>query len=288
VRLRNLLCALAAAPLASAAGDSGFSLYTQLSGSAGDIGLVSKLDTSLSYWFNRHIAVETGLPVYFVRPSSSAAAAYGASPVNGLGNVRGVLRLSFPNPVLNYNSTFTAWAPTADESRGLSPGKTAVGWSNHIERRFGMVTPFAVAGIANTISDTSFFTRPYTSHGVVSQFEGGADFRVTPLARVGASAYAVRPSGSQTLVSRVNTSRVPPAPPGPITRRRRVFETAPVSTVTAIEARDHGYSVWLAAGPVSSFDFQIGYSRSAAFSLNSVFFGIGINWNDLARRARRF
>jgi hypothetical protein len=65
------------------------------------------------------------------------------------------------------------------------------------------VTPFARGGLANTVSDTSFFVRPFTSLGIVSHFDGGAKFRVSQFVDVVASAYAVRASGQQKIISKI-------------------------------------------------------------------------------------
>jgi hypothetical protein len=51
------------------------------------------------------------------------------------------------------------------------------------------VTPFASGGLANTVSDTSFFVRPFTSLGILSPFDGGAKFRVSQFVDVGASLH---------------------------------------------------------------------------------------------------
>ena len=56
---------------------------------------------------------------------------------------------------------------------------------------------------------------------------------------------------------------------------KNVFQTTPSTTTTADAADDHGFSAWLSLKPNSKTDFQIGYSRSVAYQLNSLFFGVG-------------
>ena len=95
-----------------------------------------------------------------------------------MGNVFSELRLALPSPLVNYVSTVTGTAPTGNRDQGLSTGHATVDWSNYVERGFGPVTPFGEAGIANAVSDTQFFVRPYTSYGFVTHAQGGARYRL--------------------------------------------------------------------------------------------------------------
>jgi hypothetical protein len=96
---------------------------------------------------------------------------------------------------VNYSSSLEGTAPTGDEAV-VSAGRTTVDWTNRFSHTFSAVTPFASAGLANTVFDTSFFVRPFTSLGIVSHFDGGAKLRVSQAIDVGASAYALRASGA--------------------------------------------------------------------------------------------
>ena len=68
------------------------------------------------------------------------------------------------------------------------------------------MTPFADVGMSNTVSDTSFFVRPFSSLGLVSHFDGGATFKIAPVVSVGALAYGVQASGQQRIFSKVKNS----------------------------------------------------------------------------------
>ena len=57
--------------------NKGFSLYGGFQGSANSAGLVTKLDTSLGYNFNRHFGMDIGVPYYFVRPSATTSSTTG-------------------------------------------------------------------------------------------------------------------------------------------------------------------------------------------------------------------
>src|ERR1700739_1844341 len=76
-----------------------FTWIEQFDGSSNTEGQVMRLDSSVGYLFGRHVLVDAGVPVYFVRANSTTTA--GSSTTNSftdLGDVYGQVRLSFPNP----------------------------------------------------------------------------------------------------------------------------------------------------------------------------------------------
>src|SRR5215471_12304028 len=154
------------APGLSAADDShGLILYGRFLGSSNTLANVFRLDTTVGYSFNKYFSVDGGLPVFFVRPSQSLT---GTSSSNGIGNVYAEFRFALPNPVLNYSSVVTGTAPTGDKNRGLSTGRPTIDWTNHFDRSVGRLTPFGNIGLANTVSDTPLFVRPYATLGFVA------------------------------------------------------------------------------------------------------------------------
>src|SRR5262249_22700568 len=54
---------------------AGITFFERLSGSASRLGSVTRLDSTIGYNFNRYLGIDAGVPVYFVRPSSSTQAA---------------------------------------------------------------------------------------------------------------------------------------------------------------------------------------------------------------------
>ena len=274
-----------------------------MDGTASVLGTIMRFDPTAGYRINRYAAIEAGLPVYYVKPSDTALPYIGAASGGGLGNAHAALRLSFDSPAVIYRPSFTVTAPTGDKDRGLSTGHLTWDWNNLFQRTFGRVTPYASAGVANSISDSPFFIRPYTTKGIVGQFEGGAVFSLSSHLSAGASAYAYEPSGEQTVISRIvhgNGSDVTPPDPGqpetpvmPGNGQHRglgrgdqppaVWETVTETTGPADIARDRGASVWLSVTPSRFTDFYGGYSRSTTFALNTVFFGVGINLGAVIR-----
>jgi hypothetical protein len=271
---------------------SGFAFYERFQGSASSLGWVNQLDTSVGYNFGAHFSLDAGLPVYFIRPSSSTIAATGTSSGNGIGNVYAQIRLSEANPIVNFASTLTGTAPTGDKTNGFSTGHATVDWSNYFEHSFSQLTPFFDVGIANAVSDTMFFIRPYTTYGVVTHVEGGARYRLVRGLSVGVSGFAIEPSGQQTVVSRLversgsrtTTGGTPTS--GSRTsgsEESRVFQNTSVTTGTADIARDNGFSTWLQIAPATGVSLYAGYTRSTHFALNTAFFGISFNLGKAIR-----
>ncbi len=269
----------------------GFTVWGRFQGSANTIGLVSRLDGAAGYNFNRYLGVDGGVPVYFVRPSSDTSSALGTTARSGIGNVFGDVRLSIANPLVNYTSVLTGTAPTGDKDRGFSTGRPTIDWVNHFDRSFSRLTPFANIGLANTISDTPFFIRPFSSLGFVSQLEGGADYRIVRGVSVGGSAHKITPSGKQTVISRVvaaprgaSSGRGSSRGDGNRHGHEQPFETTFETVGTSDLARDHGFSGWVNLRPASYVSFEVGYSRSVPFALDTLFFGTSFNLRPLAHR----
>jgi len=181
---------------------------------------------------------------------------------------------------VNFVSTVRGTAPTGSTKNGFSSGRATADWSNHFDRTFGRVTPFADLGIANAVPDTAYFVRPYTTLGFTSHFQGGAALNIWRLLNFRASAYAIEPSGQQKVFSKLLHSQS--SPPG-ATSHGRVFQGAPETTGPADIARDHGFSLGFDTSAFHLVDLAVGYTRSVSLSLNTLYFGIGFN---LARYLR--
>src|SRR6266571_4218120 len=225
--------------------DSGKGLiwYEGVMGTSSSLGSVTRFDSTLGYNFNHHFGVDFGAPVLFVHSSSTTTTTYRSA--NGIGN-------------------------------GFSSGRGTADWNNHFDRAFGRVTPFADLGVANTVPDSAYFVRPYTTLGLTGHFDGGASVRILPLVNLRASAYAIEPSGQQKVFSKLLTRQTSSTGPG-ASSGHGVFQTAPETTGTADIARDHGFSLGFEASPFHVIDLAIGYTRSVSFSLDTVYFGVGFN-----------
>jgi hypothetical protein len=67
-------------------------------------------------------------------------------------------------------------------------------------------------------------------------------------------------------------------------QKQGVFETQQVTVGPAEIARDRGASAWIMLSPTPTVDFHIGYSRSATYALDTVFFGVGFNIGSIIKR----
>lgn len=283
----RLVCAivliLGLALPAYAQDERGWSFSGSFNGSVNSAGAVTKVDPTLGYNFNKHVSTYVGMPFYFVNLSSTASDISTAAPTNGgfmsgLGNAFLGFRAQVDSDLMNYVSTLEFTAPTGDKSRGFSTGHVTADWTNRFSRRFSSLTPFASVGIANTVSDTSFFVRPFSSWGLVGHFEGGATYDLSAATWLGASGYAVRGSGEQRVISKVirrnaTTTRGPDVGRD----RTRIFETQTETISAADIINDHGFSTWLGANPSPAVQVYAGYSRSVNYSYNTFFFGIGFH-----------
>lgn len=254
--------------------EGGWDAYEYFSGSSSALGQVMKLDTSVGYTFNRYFGMDVGIPIYFVHASASSASS-GFSSGTGVGNAYLDLRVIVRNPAVNYASVLTGMVPTGNENLGLSTGRFTFDWDNHFDRDFGSLRPFADLGIANTISDTHFFVRPFTTLGIVSHFEGGATYRVIPFVRLGASLYDDLPSGQQKIFSKLKGRQ---SAAGFAARRHAgPFENAHETVGPADIARDNGYSLWTESSSLPVVHLEAGYTRSVHYALNTFSFGVGFD-----------
>jgi hypothetical protein len=259
----------------------GWTFSGRFQGSSNNAGVVLKADPSLGYIFNKYFETYAGLPFYFVNESATTSTATTGS-VNGMGNAYAGFRVGVDGTAANFASNLVFTAPTGDKAKGFSTGRLTADWTNSISRKFSSITAFADAGVANTISDTSFFVRPFSSLGLVGHFDGGAVIGVSPVIDVGGSAYGVRASGEQRIFSKVVKHQSTSTPGSSAGRgqgagKRGVFETTTETVGSADIANDHGFSAWLGIHPQSRLNFEIGYTRSVSYDLNTVFFGVGIH-----------
>jgi len=254
----------------------------QFEGSSNTEGQVMLLDSSVGYVFGPHLLVDAGVPVYFVRANTSTVS--GASTTNSvtaLGDVYGQVRLSFPNPSLNFKTQLTGRAPTGSTSDGISTGHATYDWTNRIDRGFGHWTPFLEAGLANSIPDSFVYRRPFASYGELFHFQAGATYRIVDWLKVAASGFDVAPWGSQTINSRVvKSGSGAPSGHGP------PFLQAPKTTGDSSLAADNGFSAGFDLTPTRAIDFSVSYSRSTHYDLNTISFGIAVDMRSILLHPR--
>jgi hypothetical protein len=268
-------------PIPAMRSEDRFTWIEQFDGSANTEGQVMLLDSSVGYLFGRHLLVDAGVPVYFVRADTTTDS--GASTTKSfteLGDVYGQVRLSFPNAALNFKTQLTGRAPTGSASDGISTGHATYDWTNRIDRDVGHWTPFLEVGFANSIPDTFVYRRPFASYGELAHFQAGAAYRVVNWLSVAASAFDVAPWGSQTIDSRIvgNGS-------GASNGHGPPFLQGHQTTGGSSLAADNGFGAGLSLSPAKAIDFTVGYSRSTHYDLNTFTFGIAVNMRALLSRS---
>ncbi len=268
-------------PSQRAAKTSGFTLYEKFEGSSSSDGWVMDLNSTTGYDFNKYFGVYAGMPFYFVRTSSTVSTSSPSGVTgSGIGNFYAGAKLSLDNPIANYGTSFTGTAPTGDTSKGHSTGHFTYNWDNSFDHSFGRITPSVSVGIGNTVQDTVFFKRPFTTYGHVANFEGGLSLDVWKSLSLNASLYDVLPWGPQTVISRVVRTKGSSGSSG----GRHDFERQTIVVGGADLARDNGYNVGLSFNPTRFMDVSVGYSHSVPLKLDTVSFGIGFNISNMFKR----
>lgn len=295
-----LLCALAALCLAGVAAaqqtasgtqaavpDKGFTSYVEMGGSAGSDGHVLQLTTAAGYKFSQHVSVNAGVPFYFVGGSTTSGTTKTSYSNSGIGAPFGAMQLTFNGDSLSYGTGLTMYLPAGDSKKGLSTGRTSFDWNNRFEHSFSRLTPFAEAGLGDTVLDSGHFHRPYASYGNNAHFQGGAEVELSDKFSVGASAYDIAPWGTQTLYSRTtpHASNNAAATAGNSAKNNRFFDANGVTTGTSDIAKDDGFSTWVDFNPAPVLQTEVGFTRSLHFSLNTVSFTVRLDVAKLAKQS---
>ena len=264
----------------------GWGFGTKFEGSTSGDGSVYDIATGVGYNFTRHFGVDLGAPYEFVgTPSSIKSKNPQGLSGYGLGNLGMDLKWLYPENALTYASTLHLGAPTGDTKKGLSTGHATWNWTNHFEHGWGDFTPFIDAGAGNTVPDTKYFHRPFSTFGYNAEFEAGTEMDAGPFSLT-ASAYDIAPWGNQTVVSKVYrcTSGTKCSATGTTTDRKSYLNTN-VSTGEASLTRDNGFNAGIEFKPSKAkyLDLEFDYSHSVPLRLNIISFGIALDIAGMMR-----
>lgn len=274
------------------ADETGWTSTASFEGSANGDERVLDLSSTVGYNFNEHWGVDMGVPLSFVSSSSSTTttgttgSSKTSSSLNSLGNIFMDIKYKTTGDVANCNSALTVAGPTGSTTKGVSTGRPNYGWNNHVEHDFDRLTPFLELGLSNGLTDTKFFHHPFTTLGFVSQFTGGTKIDLGGNFSIGGSLYDVLPSGTQKMYSKLVAKKsTTTAGAG---KHGRAFELAAETTGDASLTRDNGGSAWIEFSPGKVVDFQVGYTHSVHFALDTVAFNLEFNLGKLMRRTGRY
>jgi len=267
-------CLLAVAALAEAvpsaatkAGveEKGFTFTETYEGSGNTDGFITDVNSTAGYIFNQHFSINLGVAYLFVSPSSSNT---GATSASGMGNPSLGFRYSSKGPLFDFSTGLNGAFPVASSAKGLSTGRVTFDWDNHFSHDFDRLTPFLNVGVANSVPDTRFLHRPYTSLGTLAHFEAGSELDLGHKFSVSASGYYILPWGAQQIFVRGKKSS-----PGSIKGGASL-------------TRDDGINLGLDYNLSRFVDLGAGYSYSAYSVLNTVSFGVELNLASWLRKRR--
>ncbi|HET9401154.1 MAG TPA: hypothetical protein VFO34_09395 [Candidatus Acidoferrales bacterium] len=245
-------------PAKPAASQKGFTWIESYEGSGDSSGWISDVNSTAGYNFGEHFGVYFGVPYYLFHPSTTKT---GLTAASGLGNPYLGFNVSKKSSLVNFSTGINASAPISSSKKdGLSTGRVTFDWSNHFDHDFGWVKPFATFGVANSVPDTRYFFRPFTSLGKLAHFEIGPEFDLGDKFSVTISGYAITPWGTQKTFERGNSG------PG-----------GGEKTGTASLTRDNGMNLGFDYNLTRTIDAYAGYSRSTALSANT--FSVGVSFN---------
>jgi hypothetical protein len=252
--------------------EKGITGFETIQGTINSDSRIYKLDSTLGWNFNKHFGVFAGVPVYIADVPSGAITNRTTTTTNaghtnvGIGNAYLGFTLVVPNSKLYYASEVTAYAPTGSVAKGLSTGRVGVDWTNRFEHTFSRLTPFFEGGLSNTVPDSAFLARPFTSLGAISHLEEGAEYQLARHFYAGGSGYQIVPFGDQKVFSKLSGKG----------KGKNPFDTSTVSTGNDL-TRENGFNTWVGLEPSSIVRLELGYTRSMTFDLSSFAFNLRMN-----------
>jgi hypothetical protein len=248
----------------------------------------NELGSTLGYDIDRHWAVETGVPMYFVAPSSSLTSSTSATTTTAsssdsyaaLGDAFARLKYDPHWKAARYNTSLTATAPTGSRTHGISSGHATWNWGNKLETDMWRVSPYVQASLANSLANSMNFQRAFTTYGFISEQKAGLSFDVFKGVSIEGSYYNVAPLADQTVYSHVRgkgqgSGNAVLASNGQGKGNGRSFEDNAVISGSSSLTKDHGFGAGISANPRKNIDWSFDYTRSAAYQMNTLSTTIG-------------
>lgn len=265
---------LPSSPSTQEAEATGIVAFEQFQGSSTPLGVVFALNTNLGYAFTPHFTVDAGVPIFFDRsPFSKVSTKDWRWTTWLLGEPYVDVRYTTKAAGVGFTTILTGTIPASNAQRIFTTGRFGVDWFNHIEKSTKWITPFLNVGAANGTVNRFMMPRPYSiarpyqTLGFISDYEGGASFKLARGFSIGGSAYALLPGGQQKVFSRLVAPDFALAGDG---NHNRFFNSAFETIGPSQIARDNGYSGWIEVKRLKHTDLQIGYTHSVHYRLDSI------------------
>lgn len=265
----------------------GFTGFESFQGSLNTDSKMFKLDSNAGYDFNKHFGIFAGMPLYFANTQTTTTQVNGTATTtttnvtnNGIGNAYFGLAMRAPNQTLDYSSTMTFAAPTGSTTNGFSSGRANVDWTNRLEHSFDRLTPFFEGGLSNAVPDSTLFTRPFTSLGLLTHLEEGGEVELVKHVSIGGSGYQIVPFGNQKIFSKIVGKGQSGKGKG-----KNSFDLAAETSGSGL-TRENGFNSWVAFDPTPLWRMEFGFSRSSTFDLNTFAFNLRMNLGRLSHSHR--
>lgn len=274
----------------------GFAEFETFQGTVNSDSRLFKIDSTVGWDFNKYFGIFGGVPYYFASlPSSTTTTGTtttttSSSSTHGIGNAYVGMAFRAPNPKLDYAGVLTVAAPTGSSSSGLSTGRAAVDFTNRFAHSFNKFTPFFEGGFANTVPDSNFTTRAFTSLGAITHLEEGAEVEVVKHTFLGFSGYQIVPFGNQKVLSRVVKQGTTGTGTGAGTagtgKGGNIFDQTAQASGNDL-TRENGFNTWIGFEPTGMWRAEVGFTRSATFNENSFGFNLRFNVGRMLRSKNR-
>lgn len=264
----------------------GTTAFAQFVATRSNLGTIYNEGVGVGYNFSEHFGGDIGLTMYTVQSPFSNVVNRDWRWTTLLGDPFIDFRYTTKSHGIKMTSIITGTIPASGGTRVYSTGRFGVDWFNHFETDYKGFKPFVNFGAANETVDRYVFprpfdiARPYQTLGVISDFEGGANYTVLRHYSIGASAYALAPIGPQKMFSRLVSPDSPVS--GDANHHRlwnNAFETVGNSTI----ARDNGYSGWVEVGRIKNLKVQVGYTYSIHYAYGTAFVMLRFDGTSLIR-----
>jgi hypothetical protein len=283
--------------------------FAELQGSYTTLGLVGAVDIDAGYTFSDHIAADIGVPLIGSRSHFSPVLNHDYYWSGALGEPYIDIRYTRSIHHADLTSILTGALPVGNEDETFVTGRVGVDWFNHIQQKWGLMTPFINVEASNGQISRYVMPRPfeealpYETLGFMSDYEAGAEFNLPSLLKkfsIGGSAYAMVPVGPQKVFSRLVLpySALGDYSEGSINHHRffdQTYETtgypgacAECGPPSTRLDRDNGFSGWVNVPSFHvfalPFSLQLGYTHSEHYALDSYTVSLIFDGRQLVKK----
>lgn len=281
----------ASAPEENSGGEAPVSLvgptaFGQIVGKHTNMGNIYTAGVGVGYNITNHFGGDVGFTIYTVQSPYPIVTNKDWRWTTLVGDPFIDFRYSTKVSGMDFVSILTGTAPLSSPERVYTTGRFGVDWFNHLEAHYMGFTPFVNFGAANESVDRYILprpfdiARPYQTYGFRGNFEGGGSFALFKNYKIGASAYAVVPGGTQKIFSRLVA---PDSTVSGDADNYRYWNNAFEKIGDSSFGRDNGYSGWFDVTRFQNLTIEVGYTYSVHYKLGSAYLMLRYDGTSLMR-----